>query len=268
MKRLGLLILLCCSLLGLRAQTATHADGWLPQKELHLVYDLCGTLEQSDVDKLEQRLQAFSDSTSNQIAVIITPDFGGREIESFAFELGEAWGVGQDEHSNGVVIVIKPKVGDAYGEVEIATGLGLEGALPDIFCHRIINNEMIPHFQDNDYYKGIVAALDVIEPVCVGEYDYAQYRKAEKREDLIGGLLALGIVALLVVGFVVFIYIANKKGWLKTPPNSGTGGSYTGGGTHMGGFGGSSRGGWSSGGSSFGGFGGGHFGGGGASGRW
>ncbi|MCR4829452.1 MAG: TPM domain-containing protein [Bacteroidales bacterium] len=266
MKRLALLILLCISLLCLHAQTAPHADGWLPKKELHLAYDLCGTLETDDMEALEQRLQAFSDSTSNQIAVIITPDFGGREIESFAFDLGEAWGVGQDEHSNGVVIVIKPKVGNANGEVEIATGLGLEGALPDIFCHRIITNEMIPHFQDEDYYGGIVAALDIIEPVCVGEYDYDQYRKADRRNSII----ALLITFILVGSIIVFLVVAAKKGWIKSTPNDGTGGGYHGGGTHIGGFGGmggGSTGGWS-GGSSFGGFGGGHFGGGGASGRW
>lgn len=239
------------------AQTDYNATGWLPEKEMHLVYDYYGLLSEGQRDSLETRLVAFNDSTSNQIVVMITPGFGGRDISSFAFEVGDKWGIGQHKLRNGVLIVVKPK-DDTDGEVEIATGHGLEGALPDIFCKRIIEDQMIPHFQNNDYYGGIVAALDIILPVCAGEYNFDKYK--EDREESPWP----GLIFLLLIVFIVYRVI--KKGGSSN-------GHYSGGSSsgstvysspsswHSGSSGHSSSGG-------FGGFGGGSFGGGGASGRW
>ncbi len=243
------------------AQTDYNATGWLPEREMHLVYDYYGLLTEGQKDTLETRLVAFNDSTSNQIVVMITPGFGGRDISSFAFEVGDKWGIGQRKLRNGVIIVVKPK-DDTDGEVEIAPGHGLEGALPDIFCKRIIEDQMIPHFREEDYYGGIVAALDIILPVCAGEYSFDKYK-----EDREGGSAWLG---LLFLGLIFFFVIRSfRKG-------SSGGGHYSGGsGSTLYGGSSSSYDSWSSGSSGhssssggFGGFGGGSFGGGGASGRW
>lgn len=244
------------------AQTVYDSIGWLPDKEDHLVYDYYGLLDSGQIDSLEHRLLAFNDSTSNQIVVMITPGFGGDEISNFAFNVGDKWGIGRKSLSNGLIIVVKPK-DDTDGEVEIATGKGLEGALPDLFCKRIIEDEMIPHFQQEDYYGGIVAALDIILPVCAGEYNFDKYKEDHKGHPLRALLIMFGIFAL----FIWVVYKLDKKTG-GTGFSGGSGGSYTGGTTHMSSWGG---GGWSGGSSSsggFGGFGGGSFGGGGARGRW
>ena len=253
-----LLVLLLLSLTA-AAQGDYNTPGWLPQKENHLVYDYSGILSGEQRETLEKRLQDFNDSTSNQIVVMITPGFGGNDISSFAFEVGDKWGIGQKSLSNGVIIVVKPKDATS-GEVEIAPGMGLEGALPDIFCKRIIEDQMIPRFREDDYYGGIVDALDVIMPVCAGEYNYEKYKEDHEASPW-AILIFLGIIGIVV--------------WIGTRrEGSGGGGGHLSGGSFNGGtyYGGSS---WSSwGGSSgssrggFGGFGGGSFGGGGASGRW
>ncbi len=241
------------------AQEPWEETGWLPEKGNHLVYDYCNILTSNQNNELESRLTAFNDSTSNQIAIIIVPAFGGNDIQAFAFEVGDEWGIGQKELANGVLIVVKPK-DDTKGEVEIATGVGLEGALPDIFCKRIIENEMIPHFRDGEYYEGIVAALDIIEPVCAGEYSYEQYK--EKNDSGVWPLIF--IVAIIVV--VIVLCFAFDDGTFGDNGSYG-GGSFYGGSTRINNWGsGSSGGSFSSGG--FGGFGGGSFGGGGAHGSW
>ena len=50
--------------------------------------------------------------------------------------------------NNGVLILVKPKTADSDGEVQIAQGYGLEGAIPDITCAEIIDNEIIPAFRN------------------------------------------------------------------------------------------------------------------------
>jgi len=258
LKRLPLLL---CGMVALFMHLTALADdiynetGWLPTKGDKLVYDYCSILTTEQTNLLEQRLLDFNDSTSNQIVVIMTPGFGGNDIAAFAQEVGDAWGIGQKSLNNGVVIVIKPK-DETDGQVYIATGYGLEGALPDIFCKSIINDIMIPHFREDDYYGAVDAALDVILPVCAGEYSYDQYCE-DNELPLWGLVVGIGI-------FVLFIYICYKLDKGGGGSGYSGGGTYYGGNTRVSGWGGSYGG--SSGG--FGGFGGGSFGGGGAGGRW
>lgn len=240
--------------------------GWIPEKTQRLVNDYSGLLTSEQRATLEQRLVAFDDSTSNQVMVLIVPDLGGDEIAAFTQHVWDTWGVGDKKYNNGVIIVVKPK-NASRGQVRIQTGYGLEGALPDIFCSKIIRNEMIPHFQQNDYYGGIVAALDVILPVCAGEYNEERYDDSET-----GGLLALIIFFVIVIVFVL-IFSGRHSNFTDSsgmPPyfgssmgrSSGSWGSFTGGSFGGGSFGGGGFGG------GFGGFGGGFSGGGGASGSW
>jgi uncharacterized protein len=190
--------------------------------------------------------------------VLTASDLGGQEASAFAYQVGETWKVGQEKFDNGIVILVKPKPANGYGDVFIAVGYGLEGALPDAVCKTIVEREMIPHFRNNDYFDGVRAALAVIMPVAAGEYSAAAYTDKSS-----GGLpIAIGLGILVII----IILLVGSKGDTFTNRGSGKSGRY-----HGGSWGGFSGGGFSGGGSSggsFGGFGGGSFGGGGAGGRW
>jgi len=92
-----------------------------------LVVDYSGTLSSAEVSALERKLVSFNDTTSNQILVILTNDLMGNDIESYASGIGDKWGVGQRKFDNGVVVVIKPKIGSARGDAFISIGYGLTG---------------------------------------------------------------------------------------------------------------------------------------------
>lgn len=260
MKRL-FAILLTLMLIG------TASAEWLPEKSNRLVNDYSGILALSQCQALEQRLLAFNDSTSNQVVIIITPTIDGDDEDAAAQRVGQRWGVGQEKFDNGVVILIKSKTHEEnWGAVAIATGYGVEGVLPDVFCKRIIDEHMLSSLGNGDYYGAIFAALDIMLPVLAGEYSYAQYRTDERRESLIALLVLVAILGLAVV--VLFIYAKRHYNDWTNNNGRGGGGSYWGG--PVGGTWGSGTWGGGSWGSSggFGGFGGGSFGGGGASGRF
>lgn len=232
-----------------------------------LVNDLAGIFTSEEQMQLEQFLVEFNDSTSNQILIVTVKDLGGLDKTDFAYQIGHAWKVGQAKLNNGLVILIKPK-NETKGEVMIATGYGLEGSLPDAVCKRIVENEMIPYFRENNYFGGVVKALSVIVPVAKGEYKYAVKKKKSKGNAL-GGLVAL------IVVFSIFMLISRrgrKNGSFNSHGGSGSDlmtmiflSSLFGRSNHGGSWGGFSGGGGSD---SFGGFGGGDFGGGGAGGSW
>ena len=201
MKR-WLILLFLLPIFGLSAQ-----ELWCPEPTNRLVNDYSGMLTAEQQEALESRLVAFDDSTSNQILVIITPSLHGCEIMELGTRIGTTWGVGQKDLKNGLVILIKSKTEEEpYGDVALVPGYGLEGALPDAFCKHIIDDEMIGPLGEGDYYTALVQALDVIEPVCRGEYSYADYKK----EDRAALFALLGFMLLMVV-ILVLAHRYNKK---------------------------------------------------------
>lgn len=229
-----------------------------------LINDFTGTLTPMQQESLEKKLTHYDDTTSNQIAVVIVKTLNDYDPYEYATALGRKWGVGNKEFNNGVVFLIAK---DDH-KVFIAPGYGLEGALPDITCKQIVDNEILPNFRENDFYRGIDAGTTAIMQAAAGEYVPPEgYANRGKKEGV--PLIAI----LLIIFFIAFIIsriggggggsFMSRRGYRETgvPPVL----WFPGGGRSSGG------GGWSGGGSGgggFGGFGGGSFGGGGAGGSW
>ena len=252
-------ILLCLTAMAAVAQVPARPD---PPR---LVNDFAGIL--GDCQWLEDSLEKIAMETSNQICVVTMNDFGGYDKAMMAYSIGEQWGVGKKGNNNGVVILIKPKTAEAKGEAFIAPGYGLEGAITDATSTRIVNQEMIPYFKDNDYLGGVWAGAQVVRDLAIGEYNEEDY--ANQGDD--GALFAL---VMFIFIFAFFLYLAHKSnqhnGGNRNSGDTGTWGGpiiFTSG--HDWGRGGSSWGGGGSfGGGGWGGFGGGSFGGGGGGGSW
>jgi uncharacterized protein len=235
-----------------------------------LVNDFAGMLKSDEVRMLEQKLVAFSDSTSTQIAIVIVPSLGGYDKADYAQRLGEKWGVGQKGKNNGMLILIKPKTAGSDGQVQIAPGYGLEGAIPDLTCSDIVDREILPAFRNGDYYRGLIDATNILMSLARGEFSAAEYGQRAKKST--GKNIPFGLVIFIV--FIIIVMISRGSGGSNNKHIS-TGGlpfwmllgmmnSGRGSGGSWGGF----SGGGGGGGGGFGGFGGGSFGGGGAGGSW
>ncbi|MDR0969492.1 MAG: TPM domain-containing protein [Lentimicrobiaceae bacterium] len=245
----------------------------IPQKPTppKFVNDFTNTLSVSQQTTLEKKLVNYNDSTSTQILVVLISNLNGQNPSDFAFALGDAWGVGQKEKDNGLIILVKPKTNSSKGEAVIATGYGMETSIPDALAKRIVEDEMIPAFKNNDYYKGINNAIDAVINLASGNY------KADQTEAETSPFLFL--ISVFAILFVIFIISASKNSD-DINGNGGSGGKKNHNissfltGLWLGSLGSrSGSGSWgvfsgNSSGGDFGGFGGGSFGGGGASGSW
>ncbi|RZL10412.1 MAG: TPM domain-containing protein, partial [Pedobacter sp.] len=137
-----------------------------PAKSGTLVTDYTNTLSPQQKQSLEQKLVAFNDSTSIQLAVVVMKSTGEYDINEYAVGLGRKWGIGGKEKNTGVLLLIA--VGDR--KMAIQTGYGMEGVLPDIYTKQIQENNIKPYFKSGDYYSGINAGVDAIISVTKGEY--------------------------------------------------------------------------------------------------
>src|SRR5512133_2470148 len=270
MKRRFFLVFFCVLLLAF--STAIDAQTLLaPPVPPQLVNDYTGILKASDVQALEKKLEAFNDSTSNQIVVVIVDNLQGYDKSEFAYIIGKEWGVGQSDFNNGVVVLVKTKTAASDGQIFIATGYGLEGPIPDLACADIIDREILPRFREEDYYGGLDAGTDVLMALASGEYSYADDGKR-------GGSGSPGSIPAIVFIIFIILIILISSGNSNNKHIRKTGASNLplwlllsmmgGGKSHGGSWGGFTGGGGGGGGGGVGGFGGGGFGGGGAGGSW
>ncbi len=255
-------------LLALFCLTAFAAEV-MPPTPAKYFNDYAGVTAPATATQLNQRLEQFERDTSSQIVVAVFPKLQtDSSIEDYCVRVFNSWHVGQKDKNNGAVLFVFTQDRKMY----LQTGYGLEGALPDALCKRIIEDEIKPSFKAGDFNAGLTAGVNAILAAAKGEYKgtgrtvadqhFAMPSGNDNLVPLIGMLFFVGIF----ISFFVLAASANRKGrrsggrwhgWTIGSGSSSSGWS-------------SGDSGWSGGGDSGGGFsgGGGSSGGGGAGGSW
>jgi uncharacterized protein len=175
----------------------------IPAKPAHYFNDYASLVDPETAQKLDQRLENFERQTSNQILVVIYRSLpADTTIEDYAQDVFRAWKPGQLGRNNGAILFVFIK----DRKVRIQTGYGLEGALPDAICKRIISDELAPRFQAGDYAGGLTAAVNSMIAATQGEYKGAGRTVAESQArarhdeqnmiDLLIFLVVFGIIGL------------------------------------------------------------------------
>jgi uncharacterized protein len=259
-----LLLLTCQILLGQNALSSDFPEKPNPPR---LVTDFTMTLNQEETNALEQKLKAYSDSTSSQIAIVVIKNIGDYEISQYATELALKWGIGVKGKNNGLLILWAT----GNRKIYIATGYGFEEKVPDAIAKRIVNQLILPNFKLGQYYQGLNLATDEIIARMSGQFVKDQTTGEEE--------FPLGFFLMLLLFMFILFYLINKNrgggrgNRFNDRNRGGFGGgmpwiiSNSGGSSGWGGGGDSGWGG-GGGGGGFGGFGGGDFGGGGAGGDY
>lgn len=265
MKKVALLIAVLLSVCAW-----AQVEKYVPERPNppRLVNDFANLLSPEQKQYLENKLVAYDDSTSTQIAVVTVDDLHDYAAVDYAVALGRKWGIGGKQFNNGIVILVSTGGGDGNRDAFIATGYGLEGAVPDITANTILNAELIPNLKSGDYFKAFDRATDAIIRAAAGEYKAPGGYRNRSQNNRDGGSIGKIIFGLIVLFIIFSMFGGGGRGGGYTSRRGyrGFGGPFI---FPTGGWGSSGGGGWSGGGGGgFGGFGGGSFGGGGAGGKW
>lgn len=265
------------------------------------VIDQTKTLTQDQLRALDQKLSDIEARKGSQVAVLIVSTTKPEEIEQYAIRVADRWKIGRKKVDDGVILLVAKN----DRTVRIEVGYGLEGALTDALSKRIIDSAIIPRFQQQDFYGGVLAGVDQIGRVIDGEALPVPKRQLVADQEgtlsslpglfvlglVLGGLLrkilgrglgagvtgvAVAIIGWFIAGALITALLGGVIAFIVTLLSGGLGGLtsgyYGGGGRGSGSGPNTGRGGFGgSGGGGFGGGfggGGGGFGGGGASGRW
>ena len=159
MNRLLLFVMLLVGLTGTQTAVAQTGDAGLPPRPtpFKFVNDQASLMAPADARKLDSGLRRYADNTGTQIVVVTVPSLGGRPVADYARALGTAWGVGQRDKNNGIVLLLSAQ----EHKVTIQPGRGLQSAITPEVTSRVIN-EMTPDFKQNNYFAGLRAGLNTL----------------------------------------------------------------------------------------------------------
>ena len=273
---LALLFAACCG-------SALHAAPALPPKPVGYFTDEAHVVDAATGSQINEQLAQFERDTSNQILVAIYPSLPeDAEIAQYSTMTYNAWGVGQKGSSlgkkggnNGAILFVFVNNHKMF----IATGRGLEGALPDATCKNIIDALIAPAFKRGDFTGGIQAGVNAMIAATKGEYtgtgrthledQQAQQPQQPQYNNNNGSQGFPGwVIFIFILLFILSRVFLTGSGYRSTPYIfTGGGGGFGGFGGGGGGFGGGGGGGGGGGFSGFSG-GGGSSAGGGAGGSW
>jgi uncharacterized protein len=176
------------------------------------VVDGAGVLSPSTVESLNATLHQHEQETSNQVVVHTVTSLGGEAIETYSLRLATTLKAGQKGRDNGVLLLVSR---DDH-KVRIEVGYGLEGALPDVLCARIIREEIVPRFKQGDMDGGIAGGVDKILGTIRGEYKATAADHARQAFRFLPSLPALSIQPQIAFGFLFWIL---TPVWLALGPS-------------------------------------------------
>ncbi|MGL5058990.1 MAG: TPM domain-containing protein [Microcoleus sp.] len=123
------------------------------------VTDKANILSDSTENRLDRIISDLEAKNGSEIAVVtVTETKPSVTPKAFATELFNYWGIGKKGKNNGVLLLI------SAGErrIEIETGSGIQGILPDSQVLEIINSEIKPRFQKQDFNGGTLAGTKAL----------------------------------------------------------------------------------------------------------
>ncbi|MGA9582489.1 MAG: TPM domain-containing protein, partial [Allosphingosinicella sp.] len=167
------------------------------------VVDAANIIPAADEAALAQKLEAVETASSRQLVVATVPSLQGYDIADYGYQLGRAWGIGQKEANNGILLLVAPN----ERKVRIEVGYGLEPIMTDALSHQIIGQQILPAFKRDDYPGGINAGADAIIAQLQAPPEQAeQAALAAQQAASSGSDDAEGAIATLVFWGVVFAF--------------------------------------------------------------
>lgn len=141
-----------------------------------------GILSAEATARINALMRQVRRTTSAEPIVVIVDNIEPEDIDGFATELFEKWGLGKSDMDNGLLLLVAKDMRRAV----IRTGYGLEGVMPDIVCRGILDNHMFPAFRRGDFDGGMVNASNAIASILSNPDAAAEFGSKEADADFAG----------------------------------------------------------------------------------
>ena len=169
------------------------------------VIDQANVLSAADNQQLSDQLRAIHNAGRAQIGLILVKSTQGEPIFDYAGRVFTAWKLGDAQRDNGLLIVVATQ----DRKIQILTGYGLEGIIPDVIASRIIREQITPQFKTGQYAAGLSAGIDRIDSIlkedpetakAAADQLKAQQSQQQSQDGVVSGNFILLLIVLVVIG--------------------------------------------------------------------
>lgn len=221
----GIFAFIMCLLVGVTAYAAeipAHTDDFY-------VNDYAGIFTDEQIERIVKAGEELYDATSAQVVVLTIDTTEGEEISNYALEVGRAWEIGTKKQNNGVLIVLAVEDRSVW----VAVGYGLEGQLPDSKTGRLLDENAIPYYENDEFGDGTEQLYFAIVNEVRQEYGMETVEVPEAGSD--GDAVLILVGAIIVLIFIIVIIVVVKQIGGKGGGSGYSGGSYHDSGSYSGG---------------------------------
>lgn len=157
-----------------------------------------GVLSAEEVMHLERICQKIDSISEVELAVVAVKDIGDAEAFDFALKLFNLWGVGDKEKNTGLMLFLATD----SRQVQIITGDGLEGLMPDGECSLVIDDMLLDLKADRFGAALITGSKSLGERLTTQEALEELLLDAHRREP--NGLPWSGLSNFLTLGLGIY----------------------------------------------------------------
>ncbi len=214
----ALVVLLSVGLSTLAASyTVDEVPNVQKKNRMEFVSDPDGFLSDAAKSQINNILSGIRSQTTAEVAFVVIGSMAPEDtdIDSYATELFEHWGIGEKNNDNGVLLVVA--VDDR--KFSLRTGDGVEGILPDMICRRIITENLVPGMKKGDYDAAMLNTATQLSRV-MNDPKYrnelvaeTEKKEAEDWDDFINFVLlsALVLTVATALCFVIKLHKLNGR---------------------------------------------------------
>ncbi len=154
--RLVCLLLILCALAGCGGG---GGELHLPERpENGYVLDVAGVLESETVERVLKENETLRAATGASITLVTVDVLGGKEVSQYANSLYEAWGLGDTERQNGILVLLAVE-DQTYWLIQ---GAGLRDDLTDDALQDYAWNYLERDFSEGNYDAGARKLCDAL----------------------------------------------------------------------------------------------------------
>ncbi len=169
------------------------------------VNDFAGVINDSSEYSITAALDSLEKDTGAEIAVVTVDALPQDEtMQSYANRLLNEWGVGKKGEDNGLLILVAVQ----ERRIQVETGYGLEGILPDGRVGRILDDH-IDELSTGDYSVGLEGIVNDIADVVRNEYVPGAKPQQSFAVQVLPYVI-ISFVVLLIIGAIAYTKFAGK----------------------------------------------------------
>lgn len=194
------LALVLCLSVALAAFPSQPANGY--------VADVANVLSSDTVTHIVTQNESLTASTGGAIVVVTVDFLDGKDIDDYATELFNAWGIGDADRDNGLLILL------AIGEDNYYTlqGSGLQSVLPASTLADYNDAYLEDDFASGDYDSGVRKLFDAylqwFEAYYAGQSDYnGQTNSASQPGEVVEHTYTGFNAVFHILGFIMAIVV-------------------------------------------------------------